>query len=44
VLAKWIHPERFADLDPAATLTTINQRFLAVPYEGRYWADLAAAG
>ncbi|PZO74056.1 MAG: ABC transporter substrate-binding protein [Sphingomonas hengshuiensis] len=41
VLAKWIHPERFADLDPAATLAEVNRRFLAVPYAGRYWADLA---
>jgi iron complex transport system substrate-binding protein len=43
VLAKWIHPERFADLDPAATLAEINRRFLAIPYEGRYWADLTPA-
>lgn len=43
VLAKWIHPERFADLDPAATLAEINKRFLAIPYEGQYWADLKAA-
>lgn len=41
VLAKWIHPDRFGDLDPAATLAEINKRFLAVPYYGSYWADLA---
>lgn len=40
VLAKWIHPELFADLDPRATLDTINERFLAVPYKGEYWTDL----
>lgn len=40
VLAKWLHPDRFADLDPAATLAEINARFLAVPYKGQYWADL----
>lgn len=39
-LARWIHPELFGDLDPAATLRTINERFLAVPYEGEYWTDL----
>lgn len=40
VLAKWIHPELFADLDPAATLQTINDDFLAVPYLGTNWIDL----
>lgn len=43
VLARWIHPELFGDLDPAATLAEINRRFLAVPYQGEYWADLKAA-
>lgn len=39
-LAKWIHPELFADLDPEATLHELNTRFLAVPLEGINWADL----
>lgn len=43
ILAKWIHPELFGDLDPRATLDEINSRFLAVPYRGDYWADLKAA-
>ena len=43
VLAKWIHPELFADLNPRATLDQINQQFLAVPYRGAYWADLTPA-
>jgi iron complex transport system substrate-binding protein len=42
-LARWIHPELFSDLDPAKTLAEINNRFLAVPYAGAYWADLAKA-
>lgn len=42
-LAKWIHPELFADLNPRATLNEINERFLAVPYRGDYWTDLPAA-
>lgn len=41
-LAKWVHPERFADLDPAATLEIINDRFLAVPYRGTGWVDLSS--
>lgn len=43
ILARWIHPELFGDLNPRATLDEINQRFLAVPYRGDYWADLTAA-
>jgi len=38
--AKWIHPERFADVDPAKTLDEINRRFLSVPYDGTGWIDL----
>lgn len=41
-LARAIHPAAFADLDPAATLATLNRRFLAVPMEGTYWVDLGA--
>lgn len=43
VLARWIHPEVFADLDPRTTLDEINTRFLAVPYRGDYWIDLIGA-
>lgn len=39
-IAKWAHPEIFADLDPAATLAEINDRFLAVPIEGTLWVGL----
>lgn len=39
-LAKWIEPELFADLDLDATRAALNERFLAVPLEGIYWADL----
>ena len=38
--ATWIHPELFKDVDPAKTLTEINQRFLAVPYEGAGWIGI----
>ena len=41
--ARWLHPDLFADLDPAATLDTINRRFLAVPYRGTFWVDLPAS-
>ncbi|WP_458094152.1 ABC transporter substrate-binding protein [Roseomonas sp. WA12] len=39
-LARWFHPERCAGLNPAATLAELNSRFLSVPMEGAYWADL----
>ena len=38
-LAKWQHPELFADLDPDATLREINSRFLAAPLEGTFWTS-----
>ncbi|MGV6872497.1 ABC transporter substrate-binding protein [Pseudochelatococcus sp. B33] len=39
-LAKWIHPDLFADVDPDATLAELNARFLAVPLAGPNWIDL----
>ena len=39
-LAKWIHPELFAKLDPEQTLTDMNRNFLSVPLEGTYWISL----
>lgn len=38
--AKWLHPERCADLDPAAILDTINRDFAAFPIEGPLWASI----
>lgn len=41
-MAKWFYPERFADVDPQATMAEINQRFLqASPMQGAYWGDMA---
>ena len=40
VLARWIRPELFGDVDPAATLAEINNRFLSVPLEGTQWVDM----
>ncbi|SFU22531.1 iron complex transport system substrate-binding protein [Mesorhizobium sp. YR577] len=42
-LAKWIHPELFADLDPQATLDEINRRFLKTPLKGPFWTSLDPA-
>lgn len=42
-LARWIHPDLFADIDPRATLDEINRTFLAAPYRGEYWVALDPA-
>ncbi len=39
-LAKWFHPELFADLDPEATMKELHERFLPVDYEPGYWVTL----
>ena len=42
LMAKWFHPDAFADLDPQKTIDEINARFLPVPFEGTTWIDLPA--
>ncbi|MBA6117994.1 MULTISPECIES: ABC transporter substrate-binding protein [Pseudomonas] len=37
-MARWIHPERFKDVDPQATMAAINQ-MLKVGLDGHYWID-----
>ncbi|MBB3191784.1 ABC transporter substrate-binding protein [Halomonas cerina] len=39
-LAKWFHPELFADLDPEATIKELHDRFLPVDYTPGYWLSL----
>lgn len=36
-MARFIHPDLFADTDPAATLAEIEARFLAAPLPGTLW-------
>jgi len=38
-LAKWVHPELFAKLDPQMTMDEMNQQFLGMPLQGAYWID-----
>lgn len=40
LLAKWVHPELFAEIDPADTLESINRDFLAVDLDGIHWVSL----
>lgn len=42
-MAKWMHPERFADVSPEDTLAEVNRRFLTVPLQGTYMVGLDAA-
>lgn len=42
-LAKWFHPDLFADLDPDATFREFHERFLPVPYEPGYFVSLKPA-
>lgn len=38
--AKWLHPDRCADLNPEAILDTINKDFAAFRIEGPLWASI----
>ncbi|NVO57351.1 ABC transporter substrate-binding protein [Rhodobacteraceae bacterium B1Z28] len=37
LLARWIHPQEFAGLDPQQTLDEINARFLPFEFDGAIW-------
>jgi iron complex transport system substrate-binding protein len=42
-LAKWFHPDLFADLDPGETFRELHERFLPIAYQPGYFATLGAA-
>lgn len=39
-MAKWLHPDLFADLDPTETFKELHERFLPVPYTPGYFVSL----
>lgn len=41
-IAKWLYPDRFEDIDPAAAMKVWLEEFQGVPYPatGRYWTSL----
>ena len=41
-IAKWLHPELFKDIDANATMKTLHERFLPLPYEPGLWVSLEA--
>jgi iron complex transport system substrate-binding protein len=42
-MAKWFHPDLFADLDPDETFRQLHDRFLPINYQLGYFASLDAA-
>lgn len=40
VFAKWLYPDRFAELDPAATMREYHERFSPIGLSGVFWAQL----
>ncbi len=42
-MAKWFHPDLFADLDPDETFHQLHDRFLPIDYQPGYFASLDAA-
>ncbi|MCE7040322.1 ABC transporter substrate-binding protein [Dyadobacter sp. CY312] len=39
-IAKWLNPTLFKTVNPDETLRQINEKFLAVPFKGTYFAEL----
>lgn len=39
-IAKWLHPTLFKHIDPNTTIKQMNEKFLAVPFKGTYFAEL----
>lgn len=39
-LAKWLHPQRFKDMDPEATFKELHQKFLPIDVSGVFWTTL----
>lgn len=39
-LAKWIHPDDFADLDPQTTFDELHDRFMPFETSGQFWVSL----
>ncbi|MFT0849189.1 ABC transporter substrate-binding protein [Achromobacter sp. F4_2707] len=42
LIATWLYPEHFHDVDPAGTQAEIEQRFLPIRLQGTFWTSLQA--
>ncbi len=40
VMAKWLQPELYKDINPQLTMDEMNKTFLPVPLKGTYWITL----
>jgi len=43
LIATWLYPEHFADLDPAATQLLLDKHYLPVVQKGTFWTSLNPA-
>lgn len=41
LIAKWLHPQHFQDIDPAATQAELEQRFLSLRQQGTFWTSFS---
>ncbi len=39
-IAKWLYPDKFADLNPEETFKEFHNKFLPIDYSGMFWASL----
>lgn len=39
-MAKWLHPETFADMEPERLLADFYRDFQPVPFQGIYWVEM----
>jgi iron complex transport system substrate-binding protein len=39
-MAKWLHPDLFADLDPRRTQEEMYRRFQPIALQGEYWTSV----
>lgn len=42
LVASWLYPQHFAEIDPADTQTQFNERFMPFAQEGTFWISLHA--
>ena len=40
-MAKWLHPDLFADIDPEASFRELHERFLSTPYQPGYFVSVS---
>ena len=40
-MAKWLHPDLFADIDPEGSFRELHERFLSTPYQPGYFVSIS---